>query len=118
MKRSVFPFALTLFLLLALLMAGMPNPVSAQQTQIYSTNFNTGYSGWTTSGTVASIASPSIVPNSVSIRGTASITRVVSTVGYSGISITWNMAASSLESADHCYIEYNTGSGWTAIGTW
>ncbi len=116
MKRSVFPFALTLFLLLALLMAGMPNPVSAQQTQIYSTNFNTGYSGWTTSGTVAGIASPSIAPNSVSIRGTASITRAVSTVGYSGISITWNMAASSLESADHCYIEYNTGSGWTAIG--
>ncbi|HNA90454.1 MAG TPA: hypothetical protein PK414_14795 [Anaerolineales bacterium] len=117
MKRSFFPFALTLFLLLALLMAGMPIPVSAQQTQIYSTNFNTGYGDWTASGTVAGIASPSIAPNSVSIRGTASITRVVSTVGYSGISLTWNMAASSLESADHCYIEYNTGSGWTAIGT-
>ena len=117
MKRSFFPFALTLFLLLALLMAGMPIPVSAQQTQIYSTNFNTGYGDWTASGTVAGIASPSIAPNSVSIRGTASITRAVSTVGYSGISISWNMAASSLESADHCYIEYNTGSGWTAIGT-
>lgn len=117
MKRSFFPFALTLFLLLALLMAGMPIPVSAQQTHIYSTNFNTGYGDWTASGTVAGIASPSIAPNAVSIRGTASITRAVSTVGYSGISISWNMAASSLESADHCYIEYNTGSGWTAIGT-
>ena len=117
MKRSFFPFALTLFLLLALLMAGMPIPVSAQQTQIYSTNFNTGYGDWTASGTVAGIASPSIAPNAVSIRGTASITRMVSTVGYSGISISWNMAASSLESADHCYIEYNTGIGWTAIGT-
>jgi hypothetical protein len=27
------------------------------------------------------------------------------------------MAASSLENADHCYAEVNTGSGWAAIGT-
>lgn len=116
MKRPFFPFVATVLLLLALVMAGMPQPVSAQQTQIYFTNFNTGYSGWTAGGNVSSVAAPSIQANSVRLRGTASITRTISTVGYNGISVTWNMAASSLESADHCYMEINTGSGWTAVG--
>jgi len=91
--------------------------VQAQASQIYFTNFNTGFSGWTASGTVDGVASPAIAPNSVRLRGPSNITRTISTVGYTGISVSWNMAASSLESADHCYIEVNTGSGFAAIGT-
>lgn len=117
MKKTFFPMAGTVLLILALLLAGLPGRVSAQVTQIYSTNFNSGYGGWTSSGNVSSVASPALQPNSVRLRGIASITRTVSTVGYTGISVTWNMAASSLETNDYCYIEVNTGSGWTAIGS-
>ncbi|MBL8063015.1 MAG: hypothetical protein JNK32_08365 [Anaerolineales bacterium] len=117
MKKTFFPFAGTVLLILALVMASLPGRASAQVTQIYSTNFNSGYSGWATSGSVSAIASPALQPNSVRLRGTASITRTVSTVGYTGISVTWNMAGSSLETNDYCYVEINTGSGWTAIGS-
>lgn len=117
MNRSKILGVLVAFLILALLLSNMPMRVQAQSSQIYFTNFNSGYSGWTASGNVFSVASPSLQPNSVRLRGTASITRTVSTVGYSNISVTWNMAASSLENPDHCYVEINTGSGWTAIGT-
>lgn len=116
MKKSVLWACLSMILALSLLLPSHP-AVHAQSTTIYTTNFNSGYSGWTASGNVSSVSSPSIQPNSVRLRGTASITRTVSTVGYSNISVTWNMAASSLESPDHCYVEINTGSGWTAIGT-
>jgi len=116
MKRPVFSFAMTLLLIIAIMMAFMPQSAQAQQTQIYFTNFNSGYGGWTASGTVDGVATPAMAPNSVRLRGSSSITRTISTVGYTGISVTWNMAASSLESVDHCYAEYNTGSGWTAIG--
>lgn len=117
MKKSVL-LSLSILAAVSLLLTAMGNPAPVQQaTVIYSTNFNSGYSGWTASGTVDSVATPSIAPNSVRLRGTSSITRTVSTIGYNSISVTWNMAASSLESADHCYAEINTGSGWTAIGT-
>ncbi len=118
MKRSV-PLYLSLWVAVSLMLSAMGSPAPARVvTTIYSTNFNSGFSGWTTSGSVVSVFSPAIVANSVSLRGTSSITRTVSTVGYTGISVTWNMAASSLESNDRCYAEYsNNGSTWTAIGT-
>jgi len=116
MKKPFIGASIILLLLVSLL---LPNPSSvyAQSSTIYSTNFNSGFSGWTASGAVDSVVTPSIQPNSVRLRGPASIARAVSTIGYSSISVTWNMAASSLESADHCYVEVNTGSGWSAIGT-
>lgn len=116
MKKSFIGASIALLIIVSLLLP-YQTTVYAQSTTIYTTNFNSGYSGWTTSGNISGVATPSIQPNSVRLRGTASITRTISTVGYSSISVTWNMAASSLESADYCYIEINTGSGWTAIGT-
>ena len=116
MKKSFVGACIGMLLIVSLLFPSRTG-VHAQAIAIYTTNFNSGYSGWTASGAVDSVATPSIAPNSVRIRGTASITRTISTVGYTNISVSWNMAASSLESADHCYLEINTGSGWTAIGT-
>lgn len=84
---------------------------------IFFDNFNSGYSGWSSSGNVASVSSPALQPNSVRLKQTGTIWRTVSTVGYTAISITWNMAASSLEDPDHCYVEVNTGAQWTAIAT-
>ncbi len=84
---------------------------------IFFDNFNSGYSGWSTSSSVNSQASPAIQPNSVRLRQTGAIWRTVSTVGYTGISLTWNMAASSLENGERCHVEVNTGSGWNSIAS-
>ena len=116
MKKSIFVVCIVLLLIVSLLLPSH-SVVYAQSATIYTTNFNSGYSGWTSSGNVSSVSSPAIQPKSVRLRGSASVTRTVSTVGYSNISVTWNMAASSLENGDYCYIEVNTGSGWTAIGS-
>jgi len=45
------------------------------------------------------------------------IYKTISTAGYSSISITWNLAGSSLEMGESCYAEYNTGSGWVIMGS-
>lgn len=116
MKKSFIGASIALLVIVSLLLP-YQSTVYAQSTTIYTTNFNSGYSGWATSGNISGVATPSIQSNSVRLRGTASITRTISTTGYSNISVTWNMAASSLETGDYCYIEINTGSGWTAIGS-
>lgn len=51
MKKRSFVFTgFALLLVLTLVMGSMPRQVQAQAAQIYFTNFNTGYSGWTASG--------------------------------------------------------------------
>ena len=80
-------------------------------------DFNDGYSGWSTSGDVTSDTSPAIGANSVRLRGNGIIWRTVSTQGSTGISVSWTMAAGSLEGSDKCQVEYNTGSGWNIIAT-
>lgn len=117
MKKSVFWACASVFIAIALLLPNQP-AVLAQSATIYSTNFNSGYSDWSSAGIVSSVASPALQPNAVRMNGAgASITKTVSTVGYTNISVTWNMAASSLETGEFCYMEINTGSGWTVIGT-
>lgn len=117
MKKSVFWACLCMFLAVSLLLPSQP-AVLAQSATIYATNFNTGYSDWSSAGTISSVTTPSLQPNAVRLNGAgASITKTVPTTGYTNISVTWNMAASSLESNEYCYMEVNTGSGWTAIGT-
>ena len=117
MKRKIATLAVAAMLVLSALLVRTPPPVYAS-TQIYFTNFNSGYADWTSSGNVSSVSSPSIQPNSVKLTGAgAMIYKTISTVGYNSISVTWNMAASSLENGEYCYVEYNTGSGWVTIGS-
>ena len=117
MKKSVSTFALTLFIVIALVLMNTPTSVQAA-TQIYFTNFNSGYTDWTATtatGGISLVTSPIISGSAVRITNTGNITRTVSTVGYSGISVTSNLAASLLETNDWCYAEYNTGSGWVVM---
>lgn len=117
MKKSVFWACMSVLIAISLLLPTQP-AVLAQSATIYSTNFNSGYSDWSSAGAVSSVATPSLQPNAVRLNGAgASITKTVSTIGYTNISVTWNMAASSLETGEFCYMEVNTGSGWMAIGT-
>jgi len=117
MKKSVSTFALTLFIVIALVLMNTPTSVQAA-TQIYFTNFNSGYTDWTATsptGGISLTTSPVISGSAVHILNTGNITRTVSTVGYYGISVTSNLAASLLETNDWCYAEYNTGSGWVVM---
>jgi len=114
MKKSISTFALTLFIVIALVLTNAPTSAHAA-TQIYFTNFNSGYADWTATtptGGISLVTSPVISGSAVHILNTGNITRTVSTVGYYGISVTSNLAASLLETNDWCYVEYNTGSGW------
>ncbi len=83
-------------------------------TTIYSSDFASGsIAGWTTSGSVDASQ------GTLRLRGTASATRAVSTVGYSAVSVEFTMSASSLESGDNCYAEASTngGANWTTVLT-
>lgn len=118
MKRSFFIVTLTLLIITGLLIGNRPSAVYALQTTIYATNFDSGYADWTAtsaSGGISLTTSPVISGSAVHILNTGNITRTVSTVGYTGISVTTNLAASLLEANDWCYAEYNTGSGWVVI---
>lgn len=90
---------------------------SQAATTIFFDDFNSGYAGWTTSGNVASDNAPAIGANSVRLKKDGQIWRTVNTSGFSNISVTWTMAASSLENNEYCYVEINTGSGWSAIAS-
>lgn len=80
---------------------------------IFSTDFSGGIAGWSASGSVDAYA------GALRVRGPASATYAVSTVGYSSVSAEFTMSASSLESGDFCYAEVSTngGSSWTVVLT-
>ncbi|WP_285764429.1 choice-of-anchor D domain-containing protein [Biformimicrobium ophioploci] len=80
---------------------------------IFSDDFSDGnISDWSTSGTVNAHNNESI-----RLRGPSSAWRTISTAGFSAVSVSMVMSASSLENADHCYAEVsvNSGSNWTTI---
>lgn len=90
---------------------------SQAATTIFFDDFNDGYAGWTTSGNVSSDNSPAIGANSARMRKNGQLWRTIDTTGYSSISVTWTMAAGSLENNEYCYVEVNTGSGWSVIAS-
>ena len=104
-------FAIAFVAILSLFMLNQ----ARASTAIFFDDFNDDYAGWSSSGNVYSDNAPAIVPNSVRLKETGMIWRTISTEGYSDISLDWNMAAAALEDGDYCYIEVNTGSGWTAL---
>lgn len=81
---------------------------------LYSADFAAGgIAGWTTIGNVDAYQ------GAMRLRGTASATRGVSTVGYSAVSVEFTMSAGSLESGDFCHAEVSVdgGSSWTTALT-
>src|SRR6185295_10161622 len=86
---------------------------------IYFNNFDSGSSaltGWTYGAGV--IPSNDIyywlAPYSIRFQGLATMTRTISTVGYTNIKITYHLLGGYLETGESCRVEYNTGSGWVA----
>lgn len=96
-------------------LAGLTLVSSVSAGTLFFEDFDDGFGGWSTSGNVQSDDAPAIGANSVRLRGDGQIWRTVSTAGAAEIAVAWTLAAQSLESNDHCYVEVNTGSGWTVI---
>jgi hypothetical protein len=90
----------------------------AQAATIFSENFQDGtIDGWTTSGSVfANLYSGNY---SIGMQGTANARRTISTVGYTGVNISLQLAAHSLESGETCVadVSINGGSTWTTALT-
>ena len=73
---------------------------------IFSDDFNTGYAGWSKSGTVNQIDSDCYTAcDAVRLKKDAMIWRAIDTTGYTTVTFSWAMAASSLETPDFCYAQ-------------
>lgn len=91
---------------------------TAAAATIFQDDFEDGNSaGWTTVGDVSITSLQAIGQYSLRLKQTANATATVSTVGYTAVSITMNLAATSLETGDDCYAEVsvNGGSNWTTV---
>lgn len=107
-----------LFKLIAGLIVSGGTAAQAYADTIFSDDFETGtVSAWTTTGTVGASTSKAIGTYSMRLRGTASGTINLSSVGYSNVSISMSLAATSLENNDDCYAEFSTdgGSNWSIV---
>ena len=97
--------------------------ITAPQASLFYDNFESGFAGWTTVGTVARgtytprngtydirLTAPTTTTNAQMSRG-------ISTSGYQSVIVRFAWAAQSLESGEFLYAEYSTdgGSGWTTL---
>jgi len=108
---------IAVFLVLAMLLSCLANMTALAAATLFSDDFDDGdCNGWSTSGTVAIDGDyKHSSPYSTRLKGDGTMWHAVSTEGYSNVTVEWYWAARSLESADHCFAEVNTGSGWTTV---
>lgn len=88
---------------------------SVKADPIFFDNFNDGFSGWTSDGSVSSSTQRALVPDSVRLRGSGStLSRSFSTLGWQDVEISFFVAARSLESSERCVVEIssNGGNSW------
>lgn len=86
----------------------------------FTETFDGGVAGWIQNPTVTTTASPHSGTSGLSfnLSNTASLAKLVSTVGYANVVLTGNIAASSLESGlsnDRCHLEFSTDRGLTFV---
>ncbi len=112
MYRSRIPRACALFFICLL----TASPVVADV--IHHEDFEDGNAnGWSLSGDIVVHGSQAIGQYSLRHKATAISSLAVPSTGYQNVSVTMNLAATSLESADDCYAEVSTngGSSWTVV---
>jgi len=85
--------------------------------KIFSDNFETAFSGWTTVAPVTwYTGTPKNGTHSILLQTTAAIKRTVSTVGYKDISVSFYLGANSLDSsAENMQMTWYDGSVWTVL---
>ena len=84
---------------------------------IFSDNFETAFSGWTTSGTANwNNANPRNGTYAIQFRDNGQISRIVSTSGYETIIVSFALAANSLEGVESVQAQWSPdGSTWNAM---
>lgn len=85
---------------------------------LFQDGFEDGDSGgWALAGNVSITDLQSIGQYSLRIKQTGTATATVSTAGYSDVTITMNLAATSLEDGDDCYgeVSVNGGLDWITV---
>lgn len=82
-----------------------------------SSDFTTG--GWTTTGSpIVSSSAAHVGTQGARLRGTSSITRLVSTAGVASVKVEYDRRTSGLDSGEYLYVEWSTnGASWTPIET-
>ncbi|WP_428410127.1 hypothetical protein [Hyphococcus sp.] len=89
----------------------------AQAATIFNDDFQDGnYSGWTKTGAGGALVTSYAGNYSVRLTNKATITRTISTAGYTNVQVSAQFAASSLEGSDACIAEASgNGSTWVEI---
>ena len=89
---------------------------SSGPTTIFSDDFESALSGWTTSGTVNwYTGTPKNDTHSVEFIETASLERTISTAGYSSIEVSFYLGAMQLEAGENVQALWYNGSTWTVL---
>jgi PKD repeat protein len=85
---------------------------------IFSDNFESAFSGWTTSGTTNwYTGSPKYGTRSIEFQNNGQISRTVSTSGYNTISVSFALAGNSLEGAEAVQGQWSPdGISWNTMG--
>lgn len=89
---------------------------------LFSDGFESGNStagGWTTSGSpVVTTSAAHAGTYGGRLRSTSSITRLVSTLGYTTVTVSYDRLTSGLDSGENLYVEWSTnGTSWNVIET-
>ena len=96
-------------------LASVALPSRAAATTLLSETFDGSLTAWTLTGTASQVTTPIISGKAIKLPLKSTIGRIVSTVGYGTITVTVNLAASSLEIGgswtDRCHVEYSTNKG-------
>ncbi|WP_120511025.1 choice-of-anchor D domain-containing protein [Photobacterium salinisoli] len=94
-----------------LLVAGMTLSYSVQAEILFTDNFDSGFTQWSSSGVVESNNSENLGGDAVRLQQTGQLWKTWDTTGYSNVTIEYYFAATLLEDPDYCYAEYSTDGG-------
>lgn len=96
---------------------GAPAPATLFSDGFESGSFGAG--GWTTTGSpVVTTLAAHAGAYGGRLRSTSSITRLVSTVGYTSVTVRYDRVTSGLDAGENLYVEWSPdGTSWSAIET-
>jgi hypothetical protein len=92
--------------------------VKKPRVNLFYDDFESVFSGWTTSGVIAwYTGTPKYGTHGIRVRTTGQMNRVISTVGYSEIIVSFSIGAAALESGEYVRAEWssNNGATWTTL---
>lgn len=108
----------SIFYLVLVSIVSCASSTSPSAATIFSDDFeDNNYNGWTATGNVATSGTVSIDSKALRLKQTANAITHINTVGYQGVVVSMNLAASGLENGDECFAEVssNGGSNWQVL---